>query len=88
MGALTGIPLAVALGLLCNEEITSPGVHPPEAIIDPGVFFTALARHCPGHPGPAEMVSVIRSWDTDAQAQYEHDILAARRYAQALTHHA
>jgi saccharopine dehydrogenase-like NADP-dependent oxidoreductase len=84
MGALTGIPLAVALGLLCDKKITSPGVYPPEAIIDPGLFFTALARQCPDHPDPAEMVSVIRSWDTDPNAQYETDILAARRYTQAL----
>jgi saccharopine dehydrogenase-like NADP-dependent oxidoreductase len=87
MGALTGIPLAVALGLLCNEQITRPGVYPPEAIIDPGLFFTALGRQCPDHPDPAEMVSVIRSWDADPRAQYERDILAARRYTWALRKH-
>jgi saccharopine dehydrogenase-like NADP-dependent oxidoreductase len=84
MGALTGIPLAVAVSLFCSGHITEAGVHPPEAIVDPNLFFTALSRCCPGQPNPSEMVSLIRSWDMDARARYEDDILAARRYVRAV----
>jgi saccharopine dehydrogenase-like NADP-dependent oxidoreductase len=84
MGALTGVPLATALSLLCDGQITTPGVHAPEAIIDPGTFFTALARKCPGQPDPAQMVSLIRSWDENPSARYQADILDARQHLVAL----
>ncbi len=39
MGAVTGIPLAVGLEMLCEGKITRRGVLAPEAAIDPDDFL-------------------------------------------------
>ncbi|AFT98213.1 saccharopine dehydrogenase family protein [Nocardia brasiliensis] len=61
MAEITGIPLAVAARLLP----TSPGVHTPESLLDPDVFFAALAPHCLGAPAPHTMTITTRSWVDD-----------------------
>jgi saccharopine dehydrogenase-like NADP-dependent oxidoreductase len=43
MGASTSIPLAVAAGMMVRGEIARPGVHAPEAVVDPDRFFERLA---------------------------------------------
>ncbi|WP_431956482.1 saccharopine dehydrogenase family protein [Nocardia lijiangensis] len=42
MARFTGIPLALGLAQLLDATARRPGVHPPEAIIDPDRFFTDL----------------------------------------------
>jgi saccharopine dehydrogenase-like NADP-dependent oxidoreductase len=79
MGAVTGTPLAVALGLLTEGRLRRPGVHTPEAVLDPDEFFAVLATHCPGHPAPGDMISVTCSWDTDARDKFRLAALGARR---------
>lgn len=79
MGAVTGVPLAVAAGLLCDGAPVAPGAHSPEEALDPHEFFSALARHCPGTPAADEMTLVTRSWDPAAPQAYRSGIDAARR---------
>ncbi|WP_440446536.1 saccharopine dehydrogenase family protein [Nocardia amamiensis] len=45
MARFTGIPLALSLSQLADRTAVRPGVHPPEAIIDPERFFTDLGAH-------------------------------------------
>ena len=80
MGALTGIPLAISLKLLTDGKLSEPGVFTPESILDPDEFFGALATYCPSNPDPADMVSVIRSWDLGAHAQFRAATVGARRF--------
>jgi saccharopine dehydrogenase-like NADP-dependent oxidoreductase len=80
MGAVTGTALAVALKLLAEGSAREPGVHAPEAILDPDEFFAALAAYCPGRPAVGEMISVTRSWDTDARDKFRAAALGARRW--------
>lgn len=44
MGRLTGIPAAIGAAMLARGEISRPGVHAPEGIVEPGPFFAALAE--------------------------------------------
>jgi hypothetical protein len=60
MAANTGVPLAVATPLVAANHL--PGVHTPETLLDPGVFFSAFASHCIGDPTPAAMTTTTRSW--------------------------
>ena len=46
MALATGIPLALGLGQLLDGTITTPGVHPPESVVDARAFFDDLAPHC------------------------------------------
>jgi len=46
MGAITGVPMAVALKMLAQGSITRKGVFAPEAGIDPDLFFDELAPLC------------------------------------------
>jgi saccharopine dehydrogenase-like NADP-dependent oxidoreductase len=46
MGAVTGIPLAVGLKMLCEGHITRRGVLAPEAVLDPDEFFRELLPYC------------------------------------------
>lgn len=78
MSAVTGTPLAVGLELLATGAITRRGVLPPELAIDPRSFLAALARHCAGEPGPADMAVLTRSWDADPAGEYRRAALAAR----------
>jgi predicted SnoaL-like aldol condensation-catalyzing enzyme len=83
MGAVTGIPLAVTLGLLTAGAFRDHGVFTPEQILDPGQFFTALAAHCPGSPDADDMITVTRSWDPGATSQFRSAMLDARARAAA-----
>jgi saccharopine dehydrogenase-like NADP-dependent oxidoreductase len=44
--AAAGLLIAVVLALLAKGQIDARGVVPPEAAIDPGLFFEALAPRC------------------------------------------
>ncbi|MFI6940209.1 saccharopine dehydrogenase family protein [Streptomyces sp. NPDC050418] len=77
MGAVTGIPLAVALEQLTTGALTAPGVHAPEAALDPDRYFAALAPHCPGAPRPEAMTAITRSWDPDPATAYRTAITDA-----------
>jgi saccharopine dehydrogenase-like NADP-dependent oxidoreductase len=46
MGSVTGVPMAVALALLDQGAIDRHGVFAPESVIDPDLFFDALAPLC------------------------------------------
>lgn len=59
MAATTGVPLAVSALLM--KETRRPGTHPMETLIDPDVFFAALAPHCFGNPAP-EVMTATTSW--------------------------
>lgn len=43
MGEYTGIPLGVAALMTARGEVHSPGVHGPEAVVDPTTFFRDVA---------------------------------------------
>jgi hypothetical protein len=60
MAANTAVPLAVATPLVAANR--RPGVHTPETLLNPGVFFSAFASHCIGDPTPAAMTTTTRSW--------------------------
>jgi lysine 6-dehydrogenase len=45
MARVTGIPLAVGMSQIIDGTARRPGVHPPDAVIDPKRFFTDLDRH-------------------------------------------
>jgi saccharopine dehydrogenase-like NADP-dependent oxidoreductase len=45
MGEMTSIPLAVCVSMIANGEVTTPGVHAPEAVIDPEAFFDRLSAY-------------------------------------------
>lgn len=45
MACATGIPLAVGMSQIIDGTARRPGVHPPDAVIDPKRFFTDLDRH-------------------------------------------
>ncbi|TGD84503.1 saccharopine dehydrogenase [Mycolicibacterium sp. CH28] len=48
MARATGIPLALGAAQVCGGAARTPGVHPPEAIIDRKAFFAAFAQYCGG----------------------------------------
>ncbi len=43
MGRLTGIPAAIGAVMLASREVVRPGVHAPEAVLDPDPFLEQLA---------------------------------------------
>lgn len=45
MGEMTSIPLSIAASMIASGEITHPGVHAPEAVIDPYAFFDRLSAY-------------------------------------------
>lgn len=47
MAEATGIPLALGLAQLLDGTGGKPGVHPPEAVIEPERFFLDLSHHLP-----------------------------------------
>ncbi|MEU1204504.1 saccharopine dehydrogenase NADP-binding domain-containing protein [Nocardia sp. NPDC005825] len=57
MARATGIPLALGMSQVIDGTARRPGVHPPEAVIDPERFFQELGREF-GSAGP--MVSIER----------------------------
>ncbi len=46
MAAATSAPATIAVRQLIDGTITTAGVHPPEAVIDPDDFFEALHPYC------------------------------------------
>ena len=58
MGAVTGIPFAVGLKMLCEGKIASRGVLAPEAAIDPDDFFDELLPYCT-YPKPVSREELI-----------------------------
>ncbi|MUM15916.1 saccharopine dehydrogenase [Mycobacterium sp. CBMA271] len=42
MALITGVPLALGMAQVIDGTACRPGVHPPEAVIDPGRFFADL----------------------------------------------
>ena len=65
MGGATGVPLAVGLGVVVPVLGTQCGVFAPEAILDPTIFFDALAPRCdPVCSSTGDLVVVTRSWDS------------------------
>ena len=58
MGAVTGIPLAVGLKMLCESKITRRGVLAPEAAIDPDEFFDELHPYCT-YPKPVSREELL-----------------------------
>ena len=51
MGEMTSIPLAVCASMIARGEVTTPGVHAPEAVIDPELFFDRLAAYAGDRSG-------------------------------------
>lgn len=51
MGEMTSIPLSIAASLIASGEITQPGVHAPEAVVDPEAFFDRLAAYAGDRSG-------------------------------------
>lgn len=78
MGAVTGVPLGVAAGLLLDCTRVPPGVHPPEAAFDPRQFFKALVPYCLGSTDGEEALLVTRSWDPGVSKVYRSGMEAAR----------
>jgi lysine 6-dehydrogenase len=48
MATATAAPAAIAVQQLVNGTISTPGVHPPERVIDPTAFFVSLHSYCHG----------------------------------------
>jgi lysine 6-dehydrogenase len=46
MAAATSAPAAITVKQLIDGTITAAGVHPPERVVDPDAFFTALHPYC------------------------------------------
>lgn len=44
MARATGLPLALGLAQVLDGTVRTPGVHPPEAVVDPARLFADLAR--------------------------------------------
>ncbi len=62
MGAVTGIPAAIGLGLLARGQTRRRGVVPPEEAFEPEPVLKALAPHCRGLPSDGELVRIERAW--------------------------
>ncbi|MDJ0847965.1 MAG: saccharopine dehydrogenase NADP-binding domain-containing protein [Myxococcota bacterium] len=60
MGAITGIPAAIGLGLLARGEARRRGVLPPEEAFEPESVMKALAPHCRGLPSDGGLVRIER----------------------------
>lgn len=59
MAKATGVPMSIGLQALVEQKLL-PGVHAPEAAIDPVWFFDRLAPFCsPPLKGSADLVTVI-----------------------------
>ncbi|MER7212826.1 saccharopine dehydrogenase NADP-binding domain-containing protein [Streptosporangium sp. NPDC000239] len=59
MARMTGIPLLLAAAQILDGTVRTPGVHPPDAVLDPARYFDELAAHCdPPRTGRDEVVRV------------------------------
>lgn len=64
IGGTTGVPLAVAAGMMLRGEISRHGVFAPEAGVDPTRFFDRLAPLCePQRASGADLTVTVRSWE-------------------------
>jgi saccharopine dehydrogenase-like NADP-dependent oxidoreductase len=45
MGEMTSIPLSICAAMIASGEVTQPGVHAPEAVIEPYAFFDRMAKY-------------------------------------------
>jgi saccharopine dehydrogenase-like NADP-dependent oxidoreductase len=64
MGGATGIPLAVGILMLANNNIDRKGVFAPEGGIDPDLFFDEMALFCePSKSNADDLILVTRSWE-------------------------
>lgn len=68
MSRATGIPLALGLSQVIDGTARRPGVHPPEAVIDPDRFFRDLRPHL-GDIGDGPAVVVERVSRTAASTR-------------------
>ncbi|WKG02979.1 saccharopine dehydrogenase family protein [Mycolicibacterium sp. HK-90] len=57
MARATGIPLALGMSQVADGTARRPGVHPPDAVIDSGRFFTDLDREL-GRTGSPPLILV------------------------------
>jgi lysine 6-dehydrogenase len=48
MAAATAAPAAIVVRQLVEGTINTPGVHPPERVVDPDAFFSAMRAYCAG----------------------------------------
>jgi saccharopine dehydrogenase-like NADP-dependent oxidoreductase len=63
MGGVTGVPLAVGLGLLGQGKLERRGVFAPEAGVDPEAFLEGLAPHCVPTRPVEQLTVTTRSWE-------------------------
>ncbi|GGS63947.1 hypothetical protein GCM10010156_23770 [Planobispora rosea] len=62
MARATGIPLALAAGQILDGSVRAPGVHAPDAVLDPERYFDELAAHSdPPRGGRGQVVEVDRA---------------------------
>jgi len=62
MGAITGIPTAIALAMFAKGSIKKQGVFAPEGIINPDTFFDELAPFCtPVRANARELLDISSS---------------------------
>ncbi|WP_449061184.1 saccharopine dehydrogenase NADP-binding domain-containing protein [Planomonospora algeriensis] len=62
MARATGIPLALAAGQILDGSVRTPGVHTPDAVLDPDRYFDELAAHTdPPRGGRGQVVEVDRA---------------------------
>ena len=70
MGGVTGVPLGVAAAMHAQGRLARPGVHAPEALLDPTAFFDRLAPRCdPPRADAADLLLVTRSWESGTLRQ-------------------
>ncbi len=76
LAPVTGIPLAVATALIATGRVRQPGVHPPEAVLDPSAFFETFGPFCsPPVHSTGEAVLTTRSWKPETLAHGLQSIL-------------
>ena len=62
MGAITGVPMALALKMFADGLVDRKGVFAPENLIEPDTFFNELAPLCTPECGSAEeLVEIVTS---------------------------
>jgi len=62
MDAFTAVPLALGLRQVPDGRLDTPGVHPPESVIETKLFFDGLASACdPPVQGMEELVARVEN---------------------------
>ncbi|MCH7343157.1 saccharopine dehydrogenase NADP-binding domain-containing protein [Pelomonas sp. CA6] len=62
MGPNTCIPTAVALLMLRRQQISRRGVHAPEAVVDPDLFFALLSPFVRAQDASQPVVTLREAW--------------------------